>query len=344
MSAGFFREQRPAFAYAIPTFQNPTGCCYTAAERAALAEAACMESGVPMFEDDPTAIWCSTPATGVRVRRHRRQPVDLPGFVLQEPRAGPAAGFLAASPEFVPRCWCASSRLPTCTATGSASGWCSSSFEAAGRPARLARLADFYRAKRDAFDAALRRHFGALADWQTPAGGFVLLAAQAPAGYPFAAAVAIQRGVAFMPGEAFTPATPPRHPAPQPQPRGRRRDGHRPGQARRFSVAAALAALCLRAGHLAGSRTHASNSPVSCRPAPAPPAQGEAGVVACWRWPRPGRSRCAAQRRHQHQRTRTSSATRGRFTRCPRAVGVEAGHRVGQQAHAHHESCGRSAA
>src|SRR5262245_7698708 len=45
-------DARPAFAYAIPTFQNPTGRCYTEAERDALA-AVCDDARIPMFEDDP---------------------------------------------------------------------------------------------------------------------------------------------------------------------------------------------------------------------------------------------------------------------------------------------------
>src|SRR5262249_52707742 len=42
----------PALAYVIPTFQNPTGYCYTADQRVALASA-CDELAVPLYEDDP---------------------------------------------------------------------------------------------------------------------------------------------------------------------------------------------------------------------------------------------------------------------------------------------------
>ncbi len=45
-------QRRVAFAYVIPTFQNPTGRCWSGAERQALADAA-DESGIPVFEDDP---------------------------------------------------------------------------------------------------------------------------------------------------------------------------------------------------------------------------------------------------------------------------------------------------
>jgi len=39
------------------------------------------------------------------------------------------------------------------------------------RHQRLAALAQTYRHRRDAFDAALQRHLGALATWEVPAGG-----------------------------------------------------------------------------------------------------------------------------------------------------------------------------
>ena len=42
----------PALAYTIPTFQNPTGRCYSADERDAVARA-CDRHAVPLFEDDP---------------------------------------------------------------------------------------------------------------------------------------------------------------------------------------------------------------------------------------------------------------------------------------------------
>src|SRR6478609_7309585 len=42
----------PSMAYVIPTFQNPSGHCWTAAERQAMAQA-CQANDVILFEDDP---------------------------------------------------------------------------------------------------------------------------------------------------------------------------------------------------------------------------------------------------------------------------------------------------
>src|SRR5690606_2682597 len=42
----------PTLAYVTPTFQNPTGACWSAEERLALARA-CKAHDVILFEDDP---------------------------------------------------------------------------------------------------------------------------------------------------------------------------------------------------------------------------------------------------------------------------------------------------
>ena len=59
------------------------------------------------------------------------------------------------------------------------------------------------------FEAALRRHFGALADWQTPAGGlFFWVTLKRPVDTRLLLPAALARGVVFMPGEAFYPDAP----------------------------------------------------------------------------------------------------------------------------------------
>jgi 2-aminoadipate transaminase len=52
LDAQSWQREKPAFAYAIPTFQNPSGRCLDLHQRDALA-AICDETLVPLFEDDP---------------------------------------------------------------------------------------------------------------------------------------------------------------------------------------------------------------------------------------------------------------------------------------------------
>lgn len=46
-----------------------------------------------------------------------------------------------------------------------------STWEYDGFTAHTARVADFYRAKRDVFEAAMQRHLAGLAEWATPEAG-----------------------------------------------------------------------------------------------------------------------------------------------------------------------------
>jgi 2-aminoadipate transaminase len=73
-------------------------------------------------------------------------------------------------------------------------------------PAQIERLRVAYRAKRDAFLAALERHLAGRATWTQPAGGMFLLL-RLPPGQSAKALMprAVESGVAFVPGAAFFP-------------------------------------------------------------------------------------------------------------------------------------------
>lgn len=208
LDAATLREAGTAFAYAIPTFQNPTGRCYSATERAALADA-CRQSGVPLFEDDPyrDLVYDACARRPVCAELAGSRWI-YQGSFSKSLAPGLRLGFLAASAElFTPLV-----RLKQAADLHSnrLSQWLVlQQLESPVRPARLARLADFYRARRDVFAAALDRHFGALADWQTPAGGlFFWLRLKRVVDTRALLPAAIERGVAFMPGEAFYPDDP----------------------------------------------------------------------------------------------------------------------------------------
>ena len=83
----------PAFLYAIPTFQNPTGRCYSKEERDKLA-LFCERHGVTLFEDDPTGIWSTIPARRFRSVRGFGKP---PGSIRDRfPRVWlPASGWVS---------------------------------------------------------------------------------------------------------------------------------------------------------------------------------------------------------------------------------------------------------
>lgn len=196
---------RPAFLYAIPTFQNPTGHCYSRAEREALARS-CDAQAVPLFEDDPYRDLAydeceRTPACALL----ERASWIYQGSFSKSLAPGLRLGYLAASPDLMPYLI----RLKQAADLHSSriSQWfVLQQLQDPRRPQRIAEVVATYRDKRDRFAASLARHFGGLARWQVPAGGlFYWLQLQARVDTRPLLDQAIERGVAFMPGEFFFP-------------------------------------------------------------------------------------------------------------------------------------------
>ncbi len=198
-------HERPAFAYVIPTFQNPTGLCYSAAARTALARV-CDEAGVPVFEDDPYRELAYDPCHRTPVCAGlKRTSWIYQGSFSKTLAPGLRLGFLAASPDLVAPL----TRLKQAADLHSnrVSQWIVlNQMNDPVRTERLAQLAEVYRRKRDHFANGLDRHFNGLADWRTPPGGlFFWLTLPQPIDTRTLLPRAIERGVAFMPGEPFFP-------------------------------------------------------------------------------------------------------------------------------------------
>lgn len=160
----------PVLAYVTPTFQNPTGACWSVDERAAFARA-CEADDVVLFEDDPYRDLAYEPCE----RRPAAAFMKGGSWVYQGSFSKTVApglrlGFLTASADLFPLLV----RLKQAADlhANRLSQWLVLQYlENPGRPARTARVADLYRQKRDAFDAALRRHLGGVARWRVPPGG-----------------------------------------------------------------------------------------------------------------------------------------------------------------------------
>lgn len=200
-----WQHEKPAFAYAIPTFQNPSGRCLDAAQRTALA-GACDAALIPLFEDDPyrDLVYDACERTPVCAQL-QRAPWIYQGSFSKSLAPGLRLGYLVASPELLPFL----TRLKQAADLHSnrVSQWLVlQQLNDAARAQRLRELADSYRQRRDAFEAALRRHFGDLARWQTPPGGlFFWLTLNRCIDTRLLLPAAIDAGVAFMPGEPFMP-------------------------------------------------------------------------------------------------------------------------------------------
>ena len=206
--AGLPADAPPAFVYAIPTFQNPTGRCYSTAQREALARA-CDEQGIPLFEDDPyrDLVYDACDRTPVCARLKRASWI-YQGSFSKSLAPGLRLGYMVASPDLVPYL----TRLKQAADLHSnrVSQWIVlNQLQDAARQERLARVVEVYRRKRDSFALGLQRHLGEAASWEMPPGGlFFWLKLKRPVDSRALLPEAIRRGVAFMPGEPFFPDNP----------------------------------------------------------------------------------------------------------------------------------------
>ncbi|MFN0316340.1 MAG: PLP-dependent aminotransferase family protein [Burkholderiales bacterium] len=192
--------------YVIPTFQNPTGRCYSASARDALA-AACDAARVTLFEDDPYRDLAYEDCDRTPVcARLERAPWIYQGSFSKSFAPGLRLGFLAASRDLVPYL----TRLKQAADLHSnrISQWLVlQELNDPARGQRLQALAAIYFRKRGTFEHALRIHMSGLATWQTPPGGlFFWLTLKNTIDTRSLLSQAIERGVAFMPGEAFYPS------------------------------------------------------------------------------------------------------------------------------------------
>ncbi|WP_437882037.1 PLP-dependent aminotransferase family protein [Pseudomonas sp. LRF_L74] len=196
-------RSKPAFAYFIPTFQNPSAVRYSEAKREAVA-ALLDEFGVTLIEDEPyrELVFDAGSATPI-VSRLKRASWIYTGTVSKTLLPGLRVGYLIASPDLFPHLL----RLKQCADlhTNRIGQWQALQWLGSEQYSQhLQALRDFYRVRRDAMQTALERHFGELADWQVPQGGlFFWLTLRQPLDTRTLLDAALAQNVAFMPGEPF---------------------------------------------------------------------------------------------------------------------------------------------
>jgi 2-aminoadipate transaminase len=193
----------PSMAYVIPTFQNPSGHCWTAAERQAMARA-CQANDVILFEDDPyrdlvyepcdrTPV-CAAMTGGSWIYQGSFSKTVAPGLRL---------GYLTASPDLFPPL--VQLKQAADLHTNRLSQWMVLQYlNDPGLAERMAGVAALYRRKRDAFADALTRHLGNMASWSLPPGGlFFWLTLAGEVDVEALLKRSVERGVLFTPGSHF---------------------------------------------------------------------------------------------------------------------------------------------
>jgi DNA-binding transcriptional MocR family regulator len=193
----------PALAYVIPTFQNPTGQCWSHAERQAMADA-CLAHDVILFEDDPyrdlvyepsdRTPACAGMKGGSWIYQGSFSKTVAPGLRL---------GYLTASPDLFP--YLVQLKQAADLHTNRLSQWMVLQYlNDPGRAERMDQVAALYRRKRDVFADALTRHLGNMASWSLPPGGlFFWLTLTDGVDVEALLTKAVARGVLFTPGSHF---------------------------------------------------------------------------------------------------------------------------------------------
>lgn len=200
---GWVKTAAPALAYVTPTFQNPTGRCWGAEERDALADA-CDRCDVVLFEDDPYRDLAYEPCDRRPISaRLKRASFIYQGSFSKTVAPGLRLGFLTASEDLFPHLV----RLKQAADlhANRFSQWIIlQHLNDPGRPARMRRIVEAYRRRRDLFAAAMSRHLGGLAEWSIPPGGLFFWARLSGGVDPQALLDrALARGVLFTPGAHF---------------------------------------------------------------------------------------------------------------------------------------------
>lgn len=194
---------KPAFAYLIPTFQNPSAVRYSEAKRDAVA-ALLDEFGVTLIEDEPyrELVFDEGTARPI-VSRMQKASWIYTGTVSKTLLPGLRVGYLIATPDLFP--YLLRLKQSADLHTNRIGQWQALQWLGSERyRGHLAELRSFYRLRRDAMQAALEEHFADLASWERPEGGlFFWLQLKQPLDTRTLLKPALAQDVVFMPGEPF---------------------------------------------------------------------------------------------------------------------------------------------
>jgi 2-aminoadipate transaminase len=190
------------FLYVLPNFQNPAGRTIGAARRAALAAQAA-RTGLPLVEDNPYGeLWYEAPPPPPLAALAGDAAVYLGSFskVLAP---GLRLGYVAAPPALFPKLLQAKQAADLHT-PGFNQRIAFEVLRDGLLDRHLPQVRARYRARRDAMDAALRRHLPAGCRWLRPAGGMFFWV-ELPEGLDAGALLprAVEAGVAYVPGAPF---------------------------------------------------------------------------------------------------------------------------------------------
>lgn len=197
---------KPALLYINPTFQNPTGYCYSDEKRMQLA-AWIDQHNVPLIEDNPygrlrydgddqrpVSSWLKT-APWVCLGSFSK--VAVPAWRI---------GYMVSDSRLTP--YFAKIKQGTDLHTNRPGQWWCQEFvnNQVGFSKHIDQLCEYYTKQRDAMESALVEHFSDIATWEKPQGGlFYWVKLNANINAADLLPKALEKHVAYVPGSAFYP-------------------------------------------------------------------------------------------------------------------------------------------
>ncbi|MFG1907908.1 PLP-dependent aminotransferase family protein [Kribbella sp. NPDC048928] len=199
--------RRPKAIYTIPTFQNPSGATLSLERRHRLLELA-QSWGSMVIDDDPYGLlrFAGEPLPTLRELGAGDPLVFSVRTFSKIVAPGLRVGWVDADPELQQVLINAKQAMDTCTnlpAQRLLAG-----FLRGGHLAEhLVRQRAEYKRRKEAMHAALAEHFGDIARWTDPEGGFFLwVTLENGVNTQDLFEIALDEGVAFIPGPAFSPS------------------------------------------------------------------------------------------------------------------------------------------
>ncbi|MBI4901305.1 MAG: PLP-dependent aminotransferase family protein [Actinobacteria bacterium] len=194
----------PKLVYLVPTFQNPTGRTMSAERRAAIADVL-VRTGVPLLEDDPYGElrFEGEPLSPIAAQPGMAERTVLLNSASKVMAPGVRIGWLRAEGQILRSLEIAKQGvgLQTAVTDQLAIAHYLATYDL---DAHIARVADVYRTRRDAMLAALDARLPAGATVTRPEGGmFVWARIGGEADSAKVLPLAVDRGVAFVPGWPF---------------------------------------------------------------------------------------------------------------------------------------------
>ncbi|MGZ0146788.1 aminotransferase-like domain-containing protein [Kribbella sp. WER1] len=199
--------RRPKAIYTIPTFQNPSGATLSLARRHQLLELA-RSWGSMVIDDDPYGLlrFAGDPLPTLRELGAGDPLVFSVRTFSKIVAPGLRVGWVDADPELQQLLINAKQAMDTCTNLP-AQRLLAGFLTGGHLEDHLVRQRAEYRSRQEAMHAALTEHFGDIARWTDPEGGFFLwVTLENGVNTEELFEIALAEGVAFIPGPAFSPS------------------------------------------------------------------------------------------------------------------------------------------